>query len=789
MGLLRDEKLQRPDIVPPERLRSRCKQAVHVLLGLLFSCLGFSSLAHAQSPSDGLATYDAGTGILHIPSVQYHGDYLWADLRYDESSGLVTLVGSGPTDDTLSYVNFAPDSGKALVPYIAVAGTQPAELSRYAAGLAAVSWSPELTFQLEFIQRHQLQRIALAGSDIGIVAYNEQGEYLFIFGAGEMASFSPRGSVYVRDSLFATTLFLDGAQRPAGLVNRDYAVLFSGHTPTAVDITRTGPNEVLAFGRQPFQLPAPGPHVSRSDLLANLARAHGLASCTSAGIEELYTTASPSFGRGLQQACGSFLLLTAAVLANEALAGDTVAIADELMCTVSAAASLELPSCAAGVIALVARATEQMQAAETTYKDALVAITPPGPTGPLPSITSFSASPSVLVAAQPSLFSWEVDGADSCSIDNGVGVVACTDSMVLTPGTSLTYRLSASANGGTVAATTNVTAGEPGRFVYVTDATSDNLAMYSIDSVTGGLATIGAGTVSAGDAPWGIAVAASGRYAYATNYNGDSISMYIIDPVTGALTANGAIAAINETRNVVVDPTERYVYAVNQSSNMVSMYTIGTDGQLTANGSVATGGTTAVDIVTDPLGRYAYVTNADSNSLTMYVIAADGTLTSQGTVVTVTSPRGLDVSPGGKFLYVGAGNAHTIGMFTISGTGTLTPIGGGTIAFPDGNSRPNDLAVDPSGRYLYAVDNNNFINQVRAFSIDSDTGQLTDLGAVASENTPNAIAVDPSGQFVYVTNQVSGSVSMYAINGDGTLSANGVLGPLGGTPRGIAISR
>jgi hypothetical protein len=92
------------------------------------------------------------------------------------------------------------------------------------------------------------------------------------------------------------------------------------------------------------------------------------------------------------------------------------------------------------------------------------------------------------------------------------------------------------------------------------------------------------------------------------------------------------------------------------------------------------------------------------------------------------------------------------------------------------------LAVTPTGNFLYAIDLST--DHLAAFSIDSSKGTLTAIGPqgppVGVAVGPDAfnVAVDPQGKFVFVANcdcvtnpQNMGSVSVFAINSDGTLTA------------------
>ena len=78
----------------------------------------------------------------------------------------------------------------------------------------------------------------------------------------------------------------------------------------------------------------------------------------------------------------------------------------------------------------------------------------------LPTITSFTATPSTVQFIQPSTLSWTVSNATSLSIDNGIGAVTGT-SRTINPGSTTTYKLTASNASGTATAATTVTVISP----------------------------------------------------------------------------------------------------------------------------------------------------------------------------------------------------------------------------------------------------------------------------------------------------------------------------------------
>ncbi|MBN8729152.1 MAG: OmpA family protein [Acidobacteria bacterium] len=78
-----------------------------------------------------------------------------------------------------------------------------------------------------------------------------------------------------------------------------------------------------------------------------------------------------------------------------------------------------------------------------------------------PVVGTFSAEPSSIQRGQSSTLRWNVSGADSVSIDNGIGVVSASGTRSVSPSSSTTYTLTARSAGGSVTSTARVTVSEP----------------------------------------------------------------------------------------------------------------------------------------------------------------------------------------------------------------------------------------------------------------------------------------------------------------------------------------
>ncbi|MGZ3473792.1 MAG: lactonase family protein [Polyangiales bacterium] len=117
------------------------------------------------------------------------------------------------------------------------------------------------------------------------------------------------------------------------------------------------------------------------------------------------------------------------------------------------------------------------------------------------------------------------------------------------------------------------------------------------------------------------------------------------------------------------------------------------------------------------------------------------------------------------YVYVGEGNGQIEQFAWDAKTGTLTKK-----ASFGGSSNPSFLAVDPSTRYLFAVDED--ASRVVAYSIAKGTGALTKLNDVDSGGGgPAYVSVDATGKSVLVANYGGGTVSVFPIQADGKLGA------------------
>lgn len=189
--------------------------------------------------------------------------------------------------------------------------------------------------------------------------------------------------------------------------------------------------------------------------------------------------------------------------------------------------------------------------------------------------------------------------------------------------------------------------------------------------------------------------------------------------------------------------------------------------------------------------RFFYFRNGGGTSLRGYRINPDtGALTSLGADVNVgATPTGLSADPLSRFLYASSSN-QLYGFSIDANTGALVATPGSPYAVA-GASNITDIALHPTGAYLYVVDNL-LSGTITSFSINASTGALTQLGAAQPTNcsNPETALAHPTLPALYAGNAGTAScISAHALDGAG-LAGAGVANSTGANTgtRTLAIS-
>lgn len=347
------------------------------------------------------------------------------------------------------------------------------------------------------------------------------------------------------------------------------------------------------------------------------------------------------------------------------------------------------------------------------------------------------------------------------------------------------------------------------KFAYIANSSANSISAYAINAATGALTPVTGSPFAAGTLPISVATDPLGRFVYVANQSSGNISAYTINTRTGALTAVAGSPFLTgmTPRSVAVDPSGRFVYAANLGSGTISAYTINpSTGALSEMvGSPFGTGVNAwasgpYCITIDPWGKFVYVADQKLGFIeTLKINTNTGVLSAVNPSLTpgatqIVSPTSIAVDPTGKFVYLVDQSFSYINAYTInSSSGTLTEIPNSRIQAAAYGS--TSVAIDPLGKFAYVSNQLSAAlnGNVSAFTINALTGGLTQItgSPFPSGINPIFITVDPSGKFAYAANSTDNTISAYAIDSNtGTLTTvTGSPFSTGIAPTSIAITK
>jgi 6-phosphogluconolactonase (cycloisomerase 2 family) len=204
---------------------------------------------------------------------------------------------------------------------------------------------------------------------------------------------------------------------------------------------------------------------------------------------------------------------------------------------------------------------------------------------------------------------------------------------------------------------------------------------------------------------------------------------------------------------------EAYAFYLDGSVETAALSTTGTLQTATNITAPAEAGSTSDDMVVVN-GTFLYVPYGDINAVQAFSIDdSSGALTAvTGSPFALQATAGADAvvtDPKGRYLFVGdeTHGAGSISVFQInSSTGALTEAPGSPF-FTFGVSEVDSMAVDGSGKYLYAAQGTPLL-PVLAFSIDQNTGALSPVAGSPFALSVAQIHADSTGNFLLGVQEV-----------------------------------
>jgi 6-phosphogluconolactonase len=307
-----------------------------------------------------------------------------------------------------------------------------------------------------------------------------------------------------------------------------------------------------------------------------------------------------------------------------------------------------------------------------------------------------------------------------------------------------------------------------GKFLYAVNEVgefgtqkSGAVSAFAIDGATGKLKLLNQ-VASRGAGPCHISLDRTGKFVFVANYDGGSIASFPVQ-ADGSLGQSAGFVqhnghSVDKERQeaphahwIAPSPDNRFVLAADLGLDEVLVYRFdATNGALSPNDSPfakVDPGSGPRHFAFHPGGRFGYVLTEMAATVTAFAWhAKDGSLSTLQTVPTLpkdySGPREaaeIAVHPSGKFLY--ASNRAGVDSITEFGIdaakGTLTLLG----RFPTQGKTPRNFAIDPTGSYLLAA--NQESGNMVVFRIKLATGELTPTGQIVQVPAPVCVVFLP----------------------------------------------
>ena len=304
-------------------------------------------------------------------------------------------------------------------------------------------------------------------------------------------------------------------------------------------------------------------------------------------------------------------------------------------------------------------------------------------------------------------------------------------------------------------------------FVYVSCANSREIEVFSLDTESGDIRL--RQRLDTPGAAQPLRFSADRRILYAGAKAENSMLAFSVDPDSGELALLGSTPAPGEPTYVSADRAGRVAFCASYAGNSLSVFPLDARGVPGAVSQVETPLIRAHACLMDATNQWLLVPMLGEDAIRVYRLGDDGRLTpNDPAMVKVragSGPRHLVFSPDDRQVHCLNELDCTIDLFDFAAdSGRLVLQQSASILPPGFTGHPwaAELRATPDGRFLYASERTASV--IAAFAVEADSGRLQLIGHCPTETQPRGMAIDPSGKWLVAVGQLSGSLTVHALD-------------------------
>lgn len=337
----------------------------------------------------------------------------------------------------------------------------------------------------------------------------------------------------------------------------------------------------------------------------------------------------------------------------------------------------------------------------------------------------------------------------------------------------------------------------PATFVYVGNAGSNDIYVLQFDRQNGELTTVEQVAIPGIAEPGmstSMAVSSDRQFLYVGTRGEPKIAAgFAIDPTSGRLTyvASGPLA--ESMAYISTDRSGQFLLGASYPGGQVTVSRIGPPSVVQPPHQIVTGHPNAHSILADLNNCHVLAPTLGNGRVTQFRFDVSMGLLEPNDPPYVqlgdqAGPRHIVFHPSGKIVYVIGerdGGVYVFDYDTETGQlkhkQTISALPPGF----EGQPAAADLHVTPDGRFLYGSERRS--STLTAFSIDRESGRLSYVENVPTEEQPRGFNIDATGSYLLAVGQRSHGLSSHGIDAESGRLTKLKEYPMGRSPNWVEI--